>query len=60
MLNAQLALLIHRERQREVEEHIRVRSLLDGRDPEKGRSRIDRNSLVLHGDAAHEVALRPR
>ena len=60
MLNAQLALLIHRDRQREAEEHIRVRSLLDGRQPESTKVRIDLNSLVLRGDATQGVALRPR
>jgi hypothetical protein len=60
MLNAQLALLIHRERQREAEEHIRVRSLLEGRHPETSSRRIDLSSLVLRGDATPEVALRPR
>jgi len=60
MLNAQLALLIHRERQREAEEHIRVRSLLDGRQPENGRNRLDLNSLVFRGDVIQGVALRPR
>jgi hypothetical protein len=60
MLNAEIALLIHRDRMREVEEHIRVRSLLEGRQPECVRSRIDLNSLVLRGDASKGVALRPR
>jgi hypothetical protein len=60
MLNAQLALLIHRDRQREAEEHIRVRSLLDGRQPETSRNRIDLSSLLLRGDAFLGVALRPR
>jgi hypothetical protein len=60
MLNAQLALLIYRERQREAEENIRVRSLLDGRQPENSRNRVDLNSLVFRGDATMGVALRPR
>ena len=59
MLNVQLALLIHRDRQREAEEHIRVRSLLEGRQPEATRHRVDRNSLFL-GDATQLLALRPR
>jgi hypothetical protein len=60
MLNTQLALLIHRDRQREAEEHIRVRSLLDGRQPETRRNRFDLNSLLLRGEATLGVALRPR
>jgi hypothetical protein len=60
MLNAEIAFLIHRDRMREAEEHIRVRSLLDGRQPECVRSRIDLNSFVLRGDATQGFALRPR
>jgi hypothetical protein len=60
MLDAQLALVLYRDRQRETEENIRVRSLLDGRQPETHRNRIDLNSVVLKGDATHEFALRPR
>jgi hypothetical protein len=60
MLNAQLALLIHQDRQREAEEHIRVRSILEGRQPDHTRNRIDLNSLVLRGGATQGVALRPR
>jgi hypothetical protein len=60
MLNAEIAFLIHRDRMREAEEHIRVRSLLDGRQPDPIRTRFDVNSLVLKGDATQGVALRPR
>jgi hypothetical protein len=60
MLNAEIAFLIHRDRMREAEEHIRVRSLLEGRQPDSVRTRIDLNSVVLKGDATQGVALRPR
>ena len=60
MVNAEIALLIHHDRMREAEEHIRVRSLLDGRQPDPVRTRFDVKSLILKGDATQRVALRPR
>jgi hypothetical protein len=60
MLNAQVAILIHRDREREIDENLRVRTLLDGRQPESHRRRFDLNSLVPKGDAIFGVALRSR
>jgi hypothetical protein len=59
MLNKELVLLIHRDREREIEEALRVRSLLDGRQPDKRRVRVP--SLATGGGSAPQpLVARPR
>ena len=60
MLNKELMFLIHGDRQREIEETMRIRSLLDGRQPEKPRRSRPDTAFVGSNTLPQRMAARPR
>jgi hypothetical protein len=60
MLNVEAAFLIQRDREREIDEAVRVRSLLEGRQPETAPHRVTLQSLLVADIRTPRVALRTR